>query len=360
MGYYKDASVICEEMLDNMDDKYAKAKGYWLWEIFKAISCALSDMSQELDEVRSKLFCDSLQGDELDDYVQNWSYIVRKKMTQAVGYAQFTAKEDGGGTITQGTYIATDERFYYITTEAATVAAGATVSVPIAAAEYGAAGNCGSGDITQIITNVSFLESVTNIDPITGGQDEESDDELRGRYYEAMKKAANAGNRAFYVEKAKTVEGVAQAYCEACPDNVPGTVDVYVLDVNGNQVTAEVLAAVQNLLDPNRNGDGSGEAPIGAVCTVKNPIRFEVDIKAEFTLAAGYTEAGVTPEMRERLSEYLQGCFESGSVKYSQIMRVLCECGGVEDVRGLLVNGSTRNQSVSEPAVFVLGTIEFL
>jgi hypothetical protein len=56
MGYFSNADVINQELLEYMSDVYSKEKGYWLWEILKAIACGISDYTQELDEVANKLF----------------------------------------------------------------------------------------------------------------------------------------------------------------------------------------------------------------------------------------------------------------------------------------------------------------
>lgn len=350
MGYYKQADVICNELLEYMSDNYAKDKGYWLWEVMKAIACELSDLTNSLDEIKAKLFVEGLQGDELEDYINNWSYIIRKKQSLAGGYVTFVAKSDGY--IPEGTYVAGNNDVNYITTEGTDIVAGGKAILPISCEIYGSIGNCEAGDITKVITSLNFIESVTNTDNITGGQDEESDSELLSRYLEAIKKNANAGNKNHYEELAKMCEGIAEAYCVPCPNNKAGYVDIYVINSEGEQVTAEALEKCQNYIDPKQNGDGSGEAPIGAVATVKNPQRQVIHLEFTPTVENGYNIENIKENIKENVNNYLKSVFTEKIVRYNQVLKIILECDGIVDVDNFYLNGDTENIVVDEICVF--------
>lgn len=359
MAYYKSASEIQESLLEYMSEDYSKEKGYWLWEILKAVACGLSDFTYELDEVRNKLFVDSLQGDDLDDYVTNWSYIARKKMTQASGYVTFLAKTGKTGTIAQGTYVSNGGMNYITSEEAVITSPGGAVTVPVVAAQFGSAGNCEAGEINKLITSVEFINTVKNYNAITGGEDEEDDNSLRNRYKEAIKKAANAGNFAYYEELASAVDGVGDAYCIPCPNNAAGTADVYVVNSDGQQVTSEVLNNVQNIIDPNKNGDGAGEAPIGAVVTVKNPEIYSLDVEFTVELHEGYSVERITEDVRSNISAYLKEAFTEKVVRYNQVGKCILDCEGVKDFGSLFVDGGKSNVSMGDKVViFTLGDTE--
>lgn len=359
MAYYKSASEIQESLLEYMSDDYSKEKGYWLWEILKAVACGLSDFTYELDEVRNKLFVDSLQGDDLDDYVTNWSYIVRKKMTQASGYVTFLAKTGKRGTIAQGTYVS-NGRMNYITSEEAVINSdGGAVTVPVVAAEFGSKGNCSAGEINKLITSVEFINTVKNYNDITGGEDEEDDNSLKNRYKEAIKKAANAGNSAYYEEIASAVDGVGDAYCIPCPNNIAGTADIYVVNSDGQQVTSEVLNSVQTIIDPNKNGDGGGEAPIGAIVTVKNPEIYSLDVDFTAELYEGYSVERITEEVRNNINTYLKEAFTEKVVRYNQVGKCILDCEGVKDFKSLFVDGGNSNINMGDRVViFTLGNLD--
>lgn len=359
MAYYKSASEIQESLLEYMSDDYSKEKGYWLWEILKAVACGLSDFTYELDNVRNKLFVDTLQGDDLDDYVTNWSYITRKKITQASGYVTFLAKTGKTGTIAQGTYVSNGGMNYITSEEAVISSEGGAVTVPVVAAEYGSKGNCKAGEVNRLVTSVEFINTVKNYNDITGGEDEEEDDDLRNRYKDAVKKAANAGNGAYYEELAETVAGVGNAYCIPCPNDIAGTADLYVVNSDGQQVTSEVLTNVQNIIDPNKNGDGGGEAPIGAVVTVKNPEIYNIDISFTAELYEGYSSERIMEEVRSDINTYLKEAFSEKVVRYNRVGKCILDCEGVKDYKNLIVDGGNDNVNMGDRVViFTLGETE--
>lgn len=57
-----------------------------------------------------------------------------------------------------------------------------SVTVPVVAVQGGPTGNIGAGLLTQVLTPTTTLLSVTNIEPLSGGTDEETDDDLRLRW----------------------------------------------------------------------------------------------------------------------------------------------------------------------------------
>lgn len=357
-NYYKSASEIQEELLNYMSDDYSKEKGYWLWEILKAVACGLSDFTNDLDTVGNKLLIDKLQGDELDDYVRNWSYIERKKMAQASGYVTFTAKTGKSGTIAEGTYISNGSVNYITTEESKITELGGSVTVAVVADEWGSAGNTDAMTVNRLITNIEFIENVENYDKITGGEDEESDDSLKERYNTAMKKRANAGNVSFYEELAESVDGVGTAYCVPCPNNVAGTVDIYITNIDGNTVSSSVINNVQNLIDPNKNGDGAGEAPIGAIVTVKTPEINNITVSFNAILYENYTAKSIETEVRTNIENYLQNAFDDRVVRYNKIAQCILETEGVKDYDNLLLNNSNKNITIENGiAVFCLNNL---
>lgn len=358
MRYYKGADEIQESLLSYMGDEYNKEKGSWLWEMLKAVACALSDFTAELDEAADKLFVKALQGEELDDYVENWSYVERKGLTRATGYVTFTAKEGKKGLIPQGTYVSGSGCTYITSEDCEIEEEGGEVTVAVAASEYGSVGNTSAGNIDRMLTQIEIIKSVTNRNDITGGEDEESDDELRERYSRAIKKAANAGNMAFYEELATSVEGISEAYCVPCPDNVGGSADVYVINSDGGTVTEEAIKQAQKLIDPNQNGDGGGEAPVGAVVTVKNPSITQVNVQFTAIYHTGYNKERVEKEVRERINTYFRECFSEKILRYNKVGQCILESEGIKDFKDLRVNSAELNIEPQDGVcIFTLGEL---
>lgn len=99
-----------------------------------------------------------------------------------------------------GTEIETKDGEYIFTTdEDVTIKAGElTAQVGITSVKAGSALNYKKDEITNIIQNLEYVESVTNITDAEGGSDEEKDDAYRERLYIAAEKSSTAGPELAY------------------------------------------------------------------------------------------------------------------------------------------------------------------
>lgn len=102
--------------------------------------------------------------------------------------------------IPAGTEIETKDGEYIFTTdEDITIKAGElTAQVGITSEKAGSALNYKKDEITNIIQNLEYVESVTNITDAEGGSDEEEDDAYRERLYIAAEKSSTAGPELAY------------------------------------------------------------------------------------------------------------------------------------------------------------------
>ena len=102
--------------------------------------------------------------------------------------------------IPAGTEIETkDVEYIFTTDEDITIKAGElTAQVGIASVKAGSALDYKKDEITNIIQNLEYVESVTNITDAEGGSDEEEDDAYRERLYIAAEKSSTAGPELAY------------------------------------------------------------------------------------------------------------------------------------------------------------------
>jgi len=138
---------------------------------------------------------------DLDDVVANLS-LVRKDAAKATGFVTFrrvsapTAEirignEDGSGAIIVGTgrdadgafitFETTSTVFFTLGTQADPISGLYEVSAPIRALQPGTSGNRDAGDITDLLSAVGGVDSVTNKTAARGGKNEESNEELAAR-----------------------------------------------------------------------------------------------------------------------------------------------------------------------------------
>lgn len=296
-------------------------------------------------------------GDYLDAHGATLS-VARKDAVASTGEVTFTGTN--GTIIGTGAEVSTvqteadEEAVSFLTTAGGTVSGG-TLTLPVIAAEPGAAGNVAAGAVELVLSTVSGVSAVTNSAAITGGSDIESDAAYRDRIKLAWSAAQGSGSVADYERWSLAYPGIGYVRVTALW-NGPGTVRVVVTDVENNPVSQAVEDALQDRLDPYdadtktsgshsspttltvdsttgfassgsfyvgsdlgaytgktsttftgvtgisgsiaddtpvvQHGSGNGLAPVGALVTVDTASSVTVNIAATLTLEDGYTLDG--------------------------------------------------------------------
>lgn len=341
-----DVDTIHSAMLEELDPSYQKSPGFPAFDFTRAFAIGLASLASDVEAAESRLDPEHLTGYDLDAYVWQHRAVERRQATYASGTLRVTA---GAGHIYAGALFATAAGVQFMAEEDADVTVGSTFAV--AAVEPGSAGNAAAGTVIAMPVTIQGIGGVINDAAFTGGYDEESDEELRARYYEVLQRPANGGNIYAYEQWAKTVEGVGRVTVVPTPRG-PNTVDVYLVDSNGAPASADLVAEVQALLDPNGNGDGMGEAPIGAVCTVQAAQAVTLDVAVTLT-----AEGDPSDEIEAALGALVRKTALAGSaLRYADVVAaVLVE--GVEDYSALTINGKTGSVSFEAWECPILGEV---
>lgn len=347
MNYNEEISDIQADLLDEMPSTYSKIKGTWLWELMKSFAIKISELLQLLTDTAGKLNVENLQGDELDSYIKQWTELTRKTAQRASGYITAT----GSGTIYSGTIVAADDIQFEVVSD---VFVNGTASVPIVAVNAGASGNVESGRVTKLITSNANIKTITNPKPIEGGADAETDDALRERYYLRLSMPATSGNKAHYILWATECAGVGGA--KATRDiSVNNKVNLYICGNNGETADSTTIKTVQNYIDPNKNGDGSGTAPIGAICEVfgagTKAVNITGTVELDNTQSADVTLSCVKAAITEYFSKIN---FKTTELSYAKLLNIAISCEGVADITGFKINNGYKNLSCSETEIFML------
>ena len=136
------------------------------------------------------------------------------------------------------------------------------------------------------------------------------------------------------------------------------TVDVVIVDTSGKPASSTLVKAVQDHIDPDSQGLGMGEAPIGAYCYVSAATGFYLPISLQVTALPGSVQAEVTQAVKDAVTAYLTSiAFRQDYVSYAQIAAAILSAPGVEDFANLTVNGGTANIAIADRKVAVLGEV---
>jgi uncharacterized phage protein gp47/JayE len=160
-----------------------------------------------------------------DEYLFAWAALIgvyQKDSTPATGAAQFTGT--AGLVLPSGAPLTRQDGVPYTTTADGTVDPTGVLVVPIVAAINGAATNADTGVAISIAAPVPGINSGgVTVSPLTGGSDQETQDELRTRMLFRYAQPPQGGSASDYVEWALEVPGVTRAWVQSGG----GSVQVY-------------------------------------------------------------------------------------------------------------------------------------
>lgn len=342
---------IHERMMYNVDDEYDKTPGSFIWEANMAAAIEFSSMQEEIEFVESLMDVENLFGDELARFVNQRTGQERRIATHAIG----TVEVEGNGLVRPGDLFQTSTGVHFEAVEEKTIQT--SDSVRVRSVLPGFIGNVPAGQIIEMPVSLAGINMVTNSGPTADGYEEESDDELRQRYYERIQTPATSGNKWHYRNWAKEISGVGAVRIVPLW-NGNNTVKVIIIDATMQPASLALVEVVQDYIDPGSTGLGDGEAPIGAYCTVISASNQKINIQFKVVKEIGYDNPLIVENASEKISEYLSRiAFKQNFISYAQIGGLILESDGVIDYSDLTVNGGTENIILTDEEVATLGGV---
>lgn len=346
---------IHQSMLNNIDDSYQKTQGFPTYDLTRGIAIGVEELENIAYDTAYKQDVDNLTGDELDNFIVQRTGQTRTKAVKAIGELTII---QGTANILEGDLFETESGIQFRATESKFVRNGDKLAIE--AVIGGQSGNIGSNSITRMPVTIQGLTSFTNEESTHGGYGEETDDAFRDRYYEMLRTPINGVNANTYIVRAKEVDGVMGARCIPIWNGV-NTVKVVIIGNDYKPADSELVKAVQNYIDPNKNGDGSGTAPIGAVTTVVSATSVEVGIEITGLKCSDYTHVDDVKQLiKENLDRYIKSIvFKQDYISVAKIASVIMQANGVEDYSNLTVNGGHTKITLKNDECPVLGGVYY-
>lgn len=336
---------ILSRLLSKISDEFDKAVGSFFYDVNKPVSDEIADIRIRNEEILKNGFALTAEGVYLDNKVAEQG-IKRKPATYSS--VKVTITGIPGVIITEGDKVASDTITFSIS-QSAVVGEEGSATVQAVCDIPGKSGNVPIGAINRFPVTLSGLVGVTNTESATDGFDEETDDELRTRYFEKVSLPATSGSKYHYVMWAKEVSGVGDAKCLPLW-NGNGTVKVIIINSDKGIASEELISEVVNHIEENR--------PIGAEVTVESAEPLVIDISVSLVLVNGVDIDTAKNKVSESITKYLQkNAFSSTYISYAQIGGCILSCDEVKDYGSLTMNGGIENIPVSDTQVPVLGGI---
>lgn len=291
----------------------------------KVLSGELYKQNVHADFVMRQIFVNTATGNYLDMHAQRRG-LTRKNAVKAKGEVTFYAEviPQENLTISAGTVVCTssDEAIRFITDEDVTMYHNVrTVTAPVTAEIAGKSGNVEAGAVSVIVTPVAGITSVKNLNAFEGGENAESDDNLRNRVLDSYRDISNGTNSVYYKKLAQSVEGVYSAgvYPRA---RGTGTVNVYVA-AKGGPVTSAVLSQVQDIMDVSR------ELNVDVLVANANKLNYELYIRLEPQDGYDFDDLSIT--IRNKLCEYINSLGIGVDVLLKDLGDIIYHTDGVKN-----------------------------
>ena len=328
---------LLKRMLDRIPSDVDKREGSIIFDAIAPAALELENLYLELSGILSHTYADTATGEYLDLRAKERG-IKRAPATRAIVKGVFTPASVNvlGKRFNCG-------EFNYTVMESASPPG----TYLLQCEEPGARANNQTGSLIPI-EYIQDLETAAIVSVSIPGEDVESDDSLRKRYYQTLDSKSFGGNIADYKDRVSKINGVGGV--KVTPVwNGGGTVKLTIIDSAFKAPDSDLVSRVQNIVDPPESGTGKGIVPIGHVVTVDGVKEKSITIDTEIAYQSGFNWSTSGNFIKTAIDKYFSDLCrawqdsQSLIVRISQVEMGILGCNGVLDVGNTKLNNSTSN-----------------
>lgn len=335
--------VIMQQMLNRVPSTFDKREGSIIYDALAPAAAELAQLYIQMDVVLNQTFADTATDEYLEKRAGERG-ISRTPSTYAVVE----------GTFTPSTIDVLGERFSCGAYNYEVVESTDTLGVyQLICETSGTAPNAVSGQLIPI-NYIDGLQTATLSAILIPGEDAESDDSLRERYFDSISSQAFGGNVADYKQKTMAIDGVGGV--KVTPVwNGGGTVKLTIIASDHSVPSDTLIKKVQEIHD--------ASLIIGHVVTVDGVAGASIEIETEITYQDGWNWSSAGPYIESAIDEYFHLLAESWDdssnliVRISGIEQKILACAGVLDVQNTVLNGGTGNVQLGAYEIPVRGDV---
>lgn len=342
---------IKERIFKNIKSDLDKGEGSILNDIVSAISLEIINNQTFFKNGFLSSFIETARGELLDLRCKEHG-VYRKQGEKSKGLVILKSDEDIE--IEETILVNEKTSLRYIIKEGAI----SNRQCSIEAENIGSKYNLTKDNTLVLFRDNSKIKAIEITEDIIGGEDIESDEDLRKRLYFVVAHPEGVGTVTDYERWALEVDGVKIAKAMPCFYG-NGTVKVIVGGENGQILDEELIKKVQNYICPLEvNGYGTGKAPIGARATITTFNKIPINVKIiNLNIVNQYDINKVKEKLEENINKYLIETLDT--LIYHELISVVIESYGVKDFQELLINGLKQNIKVSYDEKAILEEIVY-
>ncbi len=330
----KTREEIANEIIEETSQSVPQIKNYKAGGVFRTfievVAAFLEKIYTELDGLLANRFLTTASGEWLDKKAEELC-ITRYEAVSARGYVIFSREDSSKSvTIAKDKIIATAGGLRYSVLADVELGVGESArSVLVEAENTGSLYNVIGGQITEIITPISGIDSIYNQSDwiVRAGAEEESDDSLRSRCL-ALWAGLSGANKSAYISWAKSVEGVSDVAVIAEARGL-GTVDVVFVGNDNTIPNQDLIDEVQAVVEEHK--------PIAVNVIVKAPAQIDIDTSLKVVMNTGYSSS--KNEIEALVAEFFRTLGIGRDFEPSELISYIFKLEGVKSVN--VANDST-------------------
>lgn len=359
---HNSAEEIYERMMNNLPDDIDDMPGGFPFDFTKPAALENAEFIN-YHLVRAIMIAFPMYAwDEWLDLHGRQVHVYRHKAIRASG--RIEVKGQAGYTIPAGTVFcapATNEEaaVEYVTDEEAKIGESGVVLIAVTAVLVGTGSNVQANVVSIMAKPVKEIVSVTNLEPITGGTEQEENDAYYDRIAAEYKNTMTyLGNDVDYIRWAKEA-GAGDCIVISAYDG-PGTVKLVLVDENGQPANQRLVQAVYNyIVSP----DDRSKRLLPTACA-------KLECVTATTVSISYTCTGLIfddranmEQIKKDFSEAVKHVYDNakteGILRYNDVRPLISAVSGVEDFDTFLINGGMANIKLEKEEYPETGTLDF-
>lgn len=222
-----------------------------------------------------------------------------------------------------------------------------SITATVQAVNAGIQGNVQANSITVLTQPIQGVSTVTNTATFTTGIDAETDTALKSRFALYL-----SGLRAgIKTSVASAIAGLQQGIQYTLVENqaYSGATQNGYFYVVINPSTSQIQSSVYSAIDAIR--------PLGSTFGVFAATTLNANVSMTATATSGYTHAQIATAIQTAVQNFIASLGLGMPLYVTQLYAVAYGVGGVQEVTGMTVNGSTTDLLATAQQVIVSGTV---
>lgn len=350
---------LLQEKLDTVDNKYDKRESSLIYSALAPNSMEIRSMYIFIQWVLDNIFGDTAEREYLERIALFTKGLIPAKATRAVYRLETNLPVEIGSKFTS------DVMTFEVTEEMESF--GGYCNYRAQCNEYGIAGN-GYAGIAIPVEYIQGLEHCELVELLVPGEDEEDTEVFRQRWRDSFNNTAFGGNKADYKAKVNSIDGVGNCKVYRATDSAGnragGYVKITIINSEFEAPSTTLVDAVQQEIDPTRDGEGNGLAPIGQIVTITGVESVTINVKMTVTCSGTVVFDDIKSFIESAIKKYFKGLSENWSEEksitvYSRQVQaaIITSVKEIEDITSFTMNESDGNIELTSDQVPVLGGV---